>query len=160
MNDEEAEKWREAQIAATKYRSKLREARERKGLTIHEAAALMDCDVNTSGYYDIEQHERDFTYCYSLNEIKRVCEHFDIHPRDIFCDKLSPAISISEVIEKIKRHCNENKLSIVQFEDIAGWRLESCLANPARALEEWNIDCLIDVSRELNIDWRGVIAGL
>jgi hypothetical protein len=160
MNDEEAERWWSEQIAATNYRSKVREARERKGLTIHQAAQLMEGNVGGSAYYDIEEHEGDLTACYSLNEAKRMCEQLDIHSRDLFCEKSSPVISIAEVIERIKKHCGENRLSIGEFEDIAGWRLESSLASPANALEEWNIDCLIDVCRELKIDWRHVIAGL
>ena len=116
--------------------------------------------VSRASYYDIELCEGDFTCCYTLNEIKRVCGQLDIHPRDLFCDVSSPATSIIEVIEKIKKHCAENKPAIGEFEDVVGWRLESCLANPVNALEQWNVDCLIDVSRELNIDWRGVIAGL
>jgi hypothetical protein len=160
MTHEEANHWRAEQVAATNYRSKLREARERKGLTIHEAAGLTHFLGGGNNYYDIEEHEGDFNYCYSLNEVKRVCEQLGIHPRDLFCDKSTPSISISEVIERIKKHCGENDLSIVEFEDIAGWRVEGCLANPANALEAWNIDCLIDVSRELKIDWRCVIAGL
>jgi transcriptional regulator with XRE-family HTH domain len=156
MNHEEAEIWRKKEIAATNYRSKLRDARERKGLTIHEAAKL----INNSNYYDIEEHDRSFTYSYSLNEITKVCEKLGIHPRDLFCDKNSVPISLSQVVEKIKTHCIEKKLSIGEFENIAGWKLESCISNPANALDDWNIDCLIDVSRELRIDWRCVIAGL
>ena len=156
MNNEEAEAWREKEIAATNYRSKLRDARERKGLTIHEAAQL----ISESNYYDIEEHDGDFVRCYSLGEIKNVCEKLGIHPRDLFCEKTSAVISISEVAEKIKAHCIEKKISIGEFEDIVGWKLESCLSNPATALDDWNIDCLIDVSRKLQIDWRCVIAGL
>ena len=156
MNNEEAEAWREKEIAATNYRNKLQDARERKGLTIHEAAQL----ISDSNYYDIEEHDRDFTYCYSLGELTKVCEKLGIHPRDLFCDKTSVVISISKITEKIKTHCIEKKISIGEFEDIAGWKLESCLLNPATALDDWNIDCLIDVSRELQIDWKCVIAGL
>jgi transcriptional regulator with XRE-family HTH domain len=131
------------------YKEKLRQARERKGWSIHEAAIQIAANSITSraNYYDIEQCEDDLTSCCSLNEILRVCKLLDIHPRDLFCDEKPAAISISDVIEKIKGHCAEKKISINEFEDIAGWRVGSCLTNPAKALDEWNIDCLIDVSR-------------
>jgi hypothetical protein len=157
MNNEEAEAWREKEIAATNYRSKLRDARVQKRLTIHEAARLIG---SIGHYYDIEEHDHDFTSCYSLCETTEVCKILDIHPRDLFCDKTSSVISIQEVVGRIKAHCIEKKLSISEFGDIAGWKFESCLLNPARALDDWNIDCLIDVSRELQIDWRCVVAGL
>jgi transcriptional regulator with XRE-family HTH domain len=161
MNNEEVEVWREKEIAATNYRSKLRVARERKGLTKHEAAQLIGTIVGSdSNYYDIEENDRDFTYCYSLDEITKVCEKLDLHPRNLFCDKTLAAISILEVVERIKTHCIKKKISIGEFENIAGWKLEGCLSNPADALDNWNIDCLIDISRELQIDWRCVIASL
>ena len=156
MNDDEAEAWRKKEITATNYRSKLRDARERKGLTIHEAADLIGL---IGHYYDIEEHERDFTR-YSLIEITEVCKILSIHPRDLFCDKATAPISISEVIDKIKTHCAEKRISTAEFEDIAGWRIANCLTNPAKALEEWGVDCLIDICRELNTDWHCVIAGL
>lgn len=157
MNNEEAEAWRDKEIAATNYRSKLRDARERKGLTIHEAARLID---SIGHYYDIEEHEHDFTGCYSLNQITEVCKILGIHPRDLFCDKIPASTLISEVVDRIKTHCTEKRISIGEFEEIAGWRVENCLTNPAKALEEWGVDCLMDVCRELNIDWHCVIAGL
>ena len=161
MNHEEAEAWRKREIAATNYRSKLRDARERKGLAKHEAAQLISTIVGSdSNYYDIEEHDRSFTYSYSLDEITKVCKKLGIHPRDLFCDKKYAAILISEVAERIKTHCVEKKISIGEFEAIAGWKLESCLSNSTNALDDWNIDCLIDVSRELQIDWRCVITGL
>jgi tRNA(Ile)-lysidine synthase TilS/MesJ len=78
----------------------------------------------------------------------------------LFCDKTSPELTIEEVIAKIKEHCAKNKISINQFEDIAGWRVESCLSNPKAALEEWNFDCLKNICRELGIDWQQVISNL
>jgi hypothetical protein len=157
MNYEESEIWKEKEIAATNYRSKLRNAREQKGLTIHEAAQSI---ISIGQYYDIEECERDFTYCYSLIEITEVCKILGIHPRDLFCDTISASTSISEIIDRIKTHCTEKQISIGEFEDITGWQVENCLTNPAKALEEWDVDCLMDVCRELDIDWRCVIAGL
>jgi hypothetical protein len=163
MTEQEAEAWWRKQIASTEYRSKLCRAREKKGWTIREAAewmASMDIGVGRAAYYDIEMHEGDFTSCYSLNQTKGVCEILGIHPRDLFCDKEVVAISIKDLAERMKRHYAEKKISISDFEDIAGWKLESCLASPSLAFDEWSVDCLIDISRELGTDWRGVIAGL
>jgi DNA-binding XRE family transcriptional regulator len=160
MSDQGAEDWWAKEIAATGYRNKLRQARERRGLTQHQAAATIDYPFGDSAYYDIENCDYDLTSCYCLNEIKRICEFLGIHPKDLFCDETTLPIPISEVVEKIKTHCTQLKLSIDAFEDIAGWKLESCYADPSNALKEWNVDCLIDVSRELGIDWRRVIAGL
>ncbi|MDB6022130.1 MAG: hypothetical protein JWQ04_1987 [Pedosphaera sp.] len=160
MNDEGTEAGNNKEITCTDYRPKLIEARERKGLTIHEAAELMDYPYSGSGYYDIELCEGELNQCYSLQEVKSICEKFDIHPRGLFCDQAFARISLSEVIAKIKKHCAEKQLSIGEFEGIVGWQVESCLTDPAKALLDWNIDCLMDVCREVGIDWRCVVADL
>ncbi len=147
---------------ASDYKEKLRQARERKGWSIHEAATQVAENSITSraNYYDIEQCEGDLTSCCSLNEISRISKLLNVHPRDLFCDEKPAVISISDVVKNIQKHGVEKKIPINEFEDIVGWRVEDCLTNPAKVLNEWNIDCLLDVSRELNIDWRCVIAGL
>jgi DNA-binding XRE family transcriptional regulator len=160
MNDDEAEIWRKSQIASTNYRRKLAQARERNKLSQREAANLMPFQVGVSGYYDIESRDGDLTYCYSLNEVVEICKVLDIHPRDLFCDHPFPVVSISQVMERIRAHCREHKLSVTEFESVAGWLVESCLDNHAKALNAWNVDCLVDVCRELEIDWRCVIESL
>ena len=158
MNDQEAEAWREKEIAATNYRSKLRDARERKGLTEHQAAALMK--IGSAAYYDLEAFEGDITGCYSLNEILLICKSLDLRPRELFFDVPVLPLSIDEVISQIARHCSEKSISIAEFEDIAGWRIASCLANPRVALDEWCVDCLMDICRESGVEWSRAIAGL
>ncbi len=147
---------------ASDYKEKLRQARERKGWSIHEAATQVADNSITSraNYYDIEQCEGDLTGCCSLNEVSRISKLLNVRPSDLFCDEKPVAISISDVVKNIQKHCAEKKIPINEFEDIVGWRVEGSLTNPAKALNEWNIDCLMNVCRELNIDWRSVIAGL
>jgi hypothetical protein len=146
------------------YREKLRQAREKKGWTIDEAAtqaAAVLTEINSwADYYDIEQHDGDLTRCYSLNEVSSICKFLDIHPRDLFCAENTPPVAIESVIEKIKDHCAQNGISIEQFEDKAGWEVHACLSNRRAALEEWNLDCLKAVCRELEMDWHGVVASL
>jgi len=138
------------------FRERLSKARERKGWSIDETATRVAANliINRASYYDAELCEGELTGCCSLNHILGICKLLDVHPRDLFCDRKPAATSISEVVARIKAHCNEKKISIGEFEEIAGWQVESCLTNPTNALEEWNIDCLVDVCRELNIDWR------
>ncbi len=162
MTHEESNIWKEKTIEATCYRDKLRRAREQKGWTEHETAAQME--LVSANYYDIEGIDGNLTYNYSLNEILRICAVLDIHPRDLFCDQPalsnSTRVTIVEVIDGIKNHCAANSISVIEFEDIAGWRVENCLTKPTAALDEWNIDCLMDVCRETRVDWRAVITGL
>ena len=140
------------------YRKKLREARERKGWSEHEAAAQVQ--LSSSAYYDIELCEDDLTTCYSLSEISKTCKALDLHPHDLFCNEhLSPS-TIDEVIANIKKHCAQNQISISKFEDIVGWHVESYLTNPKTALEAWNLDCLKDVCSELQMNWQNIISGL
>ena len=145
-----------------KFREKLIQAREKKGWSIDDAATQMSATGITSrnNYYDIEQFDDEMTGNCSLNNISRICNLLNIHPRDLFCGEMLSQLTLEEVIAKIKEHCAKNKISVSQFEDAAGWRVESCLSNPNAALEEWNLDCLKDVCRELQIDWQRVVSSL
>jgi DNA-binding XRE family transcriptional regulator len=143
------------------YREKLERAREKKGWSLDDAATHMSAaGITRNNYYDIEQYDDEITMCCSLNEISRICNLLNIHPRDLFCDEILSKLTIEEVVAKIKEHCAKNKISVSQFEDAAGWRVESCLSNPKVALEEWNLDCLKGICRELQINWQQVISGL
>jgi hypothetical protein len=78
----------------------------------------------------------------------------------LFCDEIFSQLTIEEVVAKIKEHCAKNKIPVSQFEDAAGWCVESCLSNSNKALEEWNLDCLKDICQELQISWQQVISSL
>jgi transcriptional regulator with XRE-family HTH domain len=144
------------------YKQKLKQARERKGWSVDDAATQMSAAGITSrnNYYDIEQFDDEIISNCSLDEISRICNLLNIHPRDLFCDETLSQLKIEEVIAKIKEHCAKNKISVSQFEEAAGWRVESCLSNPKTALEEWCLDCLKDVCQEIQINWQQVVSGL
>ncbi|HVU08365.1 MAG TPA: helix-turn-helix transcriptional regulator [Verrucomicrobiae bacterium] len=99
------------------YREKLKQAREKKGWSIHDAAIQVEIAgiTNRDSYYDIEQHDSEITSTCSLNEILQICNLLEIRPRDLFCDETVSTFTIEEVIEKIKEHCVKNKISIAQF---------------------------------------------
>jgi len=131
MSDEEAEVWRQQSIGTTNYRVKLREARERKGWSIHETAAQMESSLGSkAGYYDIEDCDRDFTSCYSLNEIFEISKILDIHPRDLFCNEAYASISISDVVERIKEYCAERKSPSVNLKTSLAGVLKVALPIP------------------------------
>jgi hypothetical protein len=144
------------------YKEKLKQAREKKGWSIDETATQMSAAGITSrnNYYDIEQCGGELTSNCSLGEISRICNLLNIHPRDLFCDEILSQLTIKEVVEKIKEYCAKNKISVNQFEDVVGWRVESCFSNPNTALEEWTLDCLKDICQELQINWQRVISSL
>lgn len=140
----------------------MKQAREKKGWSIDEAATQMELAsiTNRESYYDLEDHDGELTCCYSLNEISRICNLLEVPPKNLLCDKSFPQLKIEELVEKIKEFCDKNKISITQFEDMVGWRVETCLQNPRAALDEWNLDCLKAVSQKLGIDWQSVVCGL
>ena len=88
MTHKESEIWKAREIEVTRYREKLRRARDRMGWTDHQAA------VKIKGYYDIEACEGDLITCYSMNEVLCICTTLGLHPRDLFCDASFEAISI------------------------------------------------------------------
>jgi len=144
------------------YEEKLTQARERKGWPIHEAAWQAESAgiMTRNNYYDIEQCEGALTENCSLAQLVRICNLLDIHPRDLFCEEPVPPLPVETVVQAIKDHCAEKKITVAGFEDTVGWLVESCLDDPRNALREWNVDCLKDLCGELGIDWKRVITGL
>jgi hypothetical protein len=144
------------------YQEKLTQARERKGWPIYEAAWQVEAAsiMTRNNYYDVEQCEGALTENCSLAQLVRVCQLLDIHPRDLFSEEPVAALPIETVVQAIKDHCAQKKITTAEFENAVGWLVESALDHPRNALREWNIDCLKDVCDELGLNWLSVISGL
>ena len=148
--------------SVSQHLSRLRAARAVKGLSEHEVAALMG--ISSACYYDIEACWDELIHVCRLKDISNLCRILGLPARDLFRDYAvnlsAPMISFGEVLGRVTEHCRLRRMSIGEFEDVAGWRLSECLADPKKAVEDWCVDCLRDICREIGIDWFQVVAGL
>ena len=129
--------------------------RERAGISVEEAAALM----NVSPFH-VETTDDEFTCSYSPSDVRRFCQVLGASPAELFGVNITePAVSVAELVQRIDAECRKRKLSVEQFEDIVGWRLSQCMSPPDR-LFEVTLDGLQWLCRELGIHWHRVILSL
>jgi hypothetical protein len=134
---------------------RFREARERLGLSPDELAA--QSGFSASGVWDIEAREGDLTCCYSPNDVRKFCRVLGIRPVELFAAEISePAVSASELVRLIRDECRSRGVTLEQFEDAVGWRLNACIEPPERLLDDITVDGLQWLCRELHIDWHRV----
>ena len=135
---------------------RFREARERAGLSHDDAASGMG--ISGPCVWDIETHDDEIRSCYSVAEVQRFCGVLGIHPSELFGfeSPVSPLTAVS-LATLIREHCRSRRLTPEQFEAAAGWLVARNLDDPARFRDDYPIDGIIDICRELGVDWQRFI---
>lgn len=135
---------------------RFREARERLGLSPDEVAK--QSGVSSAEIWDIEAYENELTFCHSPRAVQLFCRILRIQPVDLFGGVASgPAISPAELVELIREECRVRQVTLVQFEDVLGWRLTESMEPAERLLEDLTVDGLQWLCRALRVDWLRVI---
>ena len=135
---------------------RFRELRERAGLSEKEAERQMGISV-----WDIEAVEDELTCGHSPAEVRKYCQILGARPSELFgISTTEPAVSAEELVALIAAECRKRGVTLEQFEDAVGWRLDQCMAPPQRLLEDMTLDGLQWLCRELGIHWHRVILSL
>ena len=138
---------------------RIREARERLGLSPDEVAARSG--ISAPEVWDIEADEEELTCCHSPRELQQLCRVLGIRPVELFGGEVDqPAVSADELVQCIHTECRSRGIALEQFEDAVGWYLSKCMQPSERLLEDMSIDGLQWLCRELHIDWRRVLLSL
>jgi len=141
---------------ATSASERLRQLRERAGLTLEEAAKRMKVSP-----WHIETNDAELTCLYSPSDIRRFCAVLGARPSEVFgVTTIEPAVSASELVQRIHDECRRRGVTLEQFEDAVGWRLSQCMVPPERLFENMTLDGLQWLCRELEIDWHRVMLNL
>ena len=142
------------------YARRLRDAREIAGKSIDEMAALLG--ISWESYNELEEDDEEITDSVSLRQLVTLSKalNFDL-PEFFSSDRLAKADSVSlEVLaRKISEYIVTHKLSVDDFEEMAGWEVATCLTNPSRFMN-FNLVGLMEVCEVVGVDWRAVLARL
>ena len=140
---------------------RFREARERCGLSISEVSCRCGFTWSESSIWDVEAYAGELSSCYSPVELQQLCAAINIRPIELFGDDFTePSVSTEELVRLIEAECASRKITLLQFEEVVGWRLSACIQPPQRLLEDISLDGLQWLCRELHIDWRRVLLAL
>ena len=145
--------------AATSTASQFRKLRERIGLSHEQVAERVG--ISAPSVWDIEGHDEELSECYLLSELQIFGRVLGVHPLEFF-DAKPPGdpISVEELIQLIHERCRLRGITLVEFEDIVGWRLSSDIHTPERFLGGITTEGLRWLCAELDLDWRRVISSL
>jgi transcriptional regulator with XRE-family HTH domain len=136
-----------------------KQARERVGLSVDEAAHRMGMPWNA--VWDIETDPSELTMSFSPAQVQGFCNVLGIRPARLFgVETREPPISVNELVQRIHDHCRSHGLTLAQFEDVVGWRLDGYVDPPERLFETMTIDGLQWLCEGLGVDWHRVILGL
>ena len=113
--------------------------------------------ISTASLWDIECS--DELTIYSPTEIRQFCQVLGVSPRELFgIEADAPAITASDLAALIRGHCRSRDIAVQQFEDATGWYVAKSLDDPERFLhDDYSIDGIQDICRELGVDWQGFI---
>ncbi|HZV35139.1 MAG TPA: helix-turn-helix transcriptional regulator [Verrucomicrobiae bacterium] len=137
----------------------IREARERAGLPPEEAARRM-C-ISRSLLRSLESNDDELTALHSPADVQRFCHVLGVRPAELLDVKCQgKPLTPEDIAAKIFDHCRKKGVDISQFEDTVGWCVTRSLEKPRRFLQDYSLDALRDICRELNLEWERLVAGL
>ena len=118
-------------------------------------------DISSASLWDIECVDEELPNC-SPTQIQRFCRVLNIRPRELFGIELQTApVTATDLAALIREHCLSRGITIAQFEDSSGWHVAKSLDDPERFLhDDYSIEGIQDICRELGVDWQRFILGL
>jgi len=132
---------------------RLRRARENAGKSPQEVAGAVGMSV--PNYYDLESDDELYNNI-SLRALRDVCKALGVQARDLFEEgrgqEHAGAVSFACISEGLKKYLSVHNMVLAVFEDQVGWVLDAFLERPEAAWD-WNVDCLRDVCRPLEMEW-------
>ena len=137
---------------------RIRSARERLGLSDEAFAAKFGFK---DWYHDLEAYDDDVFMAISLRQLGQLADALRLTPLGIVAPTDPPVvkpISMSDVVKALSFHMAQRSETPDSLSARVGWELAGALENAECAWNEWNVDCLQDVSREIEVSWMGVLA--
>jgi|SRR6187399_3202792 len=116
--------------------------------------------ISNASLWDIECS--DELTIYSPTEIRQFCQVLGLSPKELFGVETSASgITAADLAALIREHCLSRGITIDQFEDSSGWYVAKSLDDPERFLHnDYSIEGIQDICRELGVDWQRFILGL
>jgi hypothetical protein len=113
--------------------------------------------LNLPSYYDLEADDGEIFMCLSLDGLQAICKELKISAREIFTGEPRVArfnaISFDALAKRVSQYLQEHKMPLETFEDMVGWSLVGEFLQNPQSANGWNVDCLQDICRPLNVDW-------
>ena len=133
---------------------RVREARERLGMTESDVAARLD--IQDSEYWDVEFHDDEAFTSFSVEQLGRLADILGVSLRALFFGAdSSPSgerTTFALITQRLRALATKEGLTIDELSERVGWELEEILAAP-ESLGELNVAGLRDVCMAVGVDW-------
>jgi transcriptional regulator with XRE-family HTH domain len=138
--------------SGTPYNERLKRARMLSGKSAEDIARSLG--MSFPEYDEWESHASELSYVISLSELSKLASVLGISTSAIFEDERERGRPIlpEDLIAKVKSHLEATEMSVLEFQDRAGWEIGPALQN-ASAVLGWNVDCLRSVCAETGVNW-------
>ena len=137
------------------YAKRLRAAREQKGKSLQEMAALTG--ISEPSYWDLESFDDEVLSCISIKEFGLLSQLLDLSPRTLFAEECKPEpelIGLSNLIKRIRRYMEFNQKTLSEFEERVGWDVATLIEGPVELVtERYNIEGLRRICKEVGVNW-------
>jgi len=112
--------------------------------------------------FHVEIPDEEFTCEYSPVDVQRFCQVLKASPLELFGIQFdAPPLTPGDLATLIREHCRCRGMTVDQFEDASGWYVAKSLNDPQRFLgDDYNMDAIQDICRELGVDWRRFLLSL
>jgi hypothetical protein len=136
----------------------LRAAREANGLTPRQLADRFGAEGHLCP--DLELYDDELFTCIAVDDLLHLARALETSAPALLFGAAppgaTPAITFSEVAERIRSSLSATGSTAEAWGDMAGWDVKPILQDPA-ALGSLNVQGLHDVCKALGVDWVGVL---
>ena len=144
----------------TAYAERIRRLRESTGLTQREMSAHLG--VLDSNYDDLELYDDELFHVPSIQAIRDMCSLLRIPPIELCAPENAhidtvKRVEYKQLVDIVTNHMVANSMSLMDFENAIGWKLEQFFEGEESFLEHYNISFLVDLSSRLRLNWLSLL---
>ena len=138
---------------------RIKDARLKAGLSSLSAAKKMELSI--AAYDDLEEEDDEAFMSISLNQLRILAKSLSLKPLQLVQENEFETIekntTVQELVNCIKENINKNSETVEEFSNRVGWDVSTALDNPDNVWNDWNLDGLQDISREVGVHWEYVL---
>ena len=137
---------------------RVRELRERTGKSVEEMASLLD--MSRMSYFDIEFHDDELESVPSLKQVRQLAQYLGVSAAELVTGStrdVNERIRWHDLVARTLDYRRTNGITEDAFEDLVGWKLDDFFASEDAMLDNYPVDFLQVLCKELQIPWVGAL---
>jgi transcriptional regulator with XRE-family HTH domain len=133
---------------------RVRELRERTGKSADDLASLLD--ISPMSYFDIEFHDDELESVPSLRQVRQLAMCLGVSATELVAGSttdVSERIRWPDLVSRTLDYRRTAGVTENALEDLVGWKLGDFFASEDAMLDNYTVDFLKRLCKELQISW-------